>query len=90
MKRIEKRLFAIGDRLEALARERAEVAAELDTLRDISVDSQTDAMYYDEAIDRIDARLTAADVQRFERVLSDLEAECAQLERRRASLLEEL
>ena len=90
MKRVERKLFAINDRLAALAIERSNVVAELDTLRDISVESQSDAMYYDEAIDRVDARLTAADVARFERVLAKLDAVRAHLDTRRSRLLEKL
>ena len=47
-------------------------------------------MYYDEAVDRADARLTAADVARFENVLADLDAERAHLERKRTTLLGKL
>ena len=90
MKRTEKKLFAIADRLEALAAERANVVAELDTLRDIAVESQSDAMYYDEALDRIDARLTAGDVARFEKVLARLDSERDGLEATRATLLGKL
>ena len=90
MKRVEKQLFGIGDRLQALATERANVMAELDTLREIAADSASDAMYYDEAVDRADARLTAADVARFENVLADLDAQRAHLERKRTTLLGKL
>ncbi len=90
VKRVEKKLFAVADRLEALARERAHVVAELDELREIAVESQSDAMYYDEAIDRVDARLTAGDVARFERLLARLDHERTQLEAKRAKLLDKL
>ena len=90
MRRVEKKLFALGDRLEALARERAGVVAELGELREIAVESESDAMYYGEAIDRVDARLTAGDVERFERLLSKLDGERASLEARRADLLDKI
>ena len=90
MKRLEKKLFALGDRLKALAQERAAVVAELDQLREIAVESESDAMYYDEAVDRVDSRLTAADVVRFEKVLTDLDLQRSQLEQKRAILLDQL
>ena len=90
MKRIEKKLFAFGDRLNALAVERASVVAELAELREIAVESESDAMYYDEVLDRKDARLTAADVTRFEKLLSDLDSEREDVEQKRAELIEKL
>ena len=90
MKRLEKKLFVLSDRIESLARERAAVEAELSELQEIAVESESDAIYYDEAIDRVDARLTAVDVARFERVLADLDSERAQLEQRRVTLLDRL
>ncbi len=90
MKRVEKKLFALGDRLNALESERANVSAELAELREIAVESESDAMYYDEAIDRVDARLTAGDVARFERLLAKLDKERADLEHRRSQLLDKL
>ena len=90
VKRLEKKLFALSDRIESLARERAAVEAELSELREIAGESESDAIYYDEAIDRVDARLTAADVARFERVLADLDSERSQLEQRRVTLLDRL
>ena len=81
--RVERKLLTIGDRLQALRSDRADVVAELDELREIAVESESDATYYDEAIDRADARLTAGDVSRFERLLAKLDSERDQLERRR-------
>ena len=54
MNRTEKKLFAIGDRLAELARERNEVATELSELDEIAAESAGDAVYYDEALDRVD------------------------------------
>ena len=73
--RVERKLLTIGDRLQALRSDRADVVAELDELREIAVESESDATYYDEAIDRADARLTAGDVSRFERLLAKLDSE---------------
>ena len=88
--RVERKLLSIGDRLQALRRDRADVVAELDELREIAVESESDATYYDEAIDRAEARLTAGDVSRFERLLAKLDSERDHLERRRVRLLDKL
>ena len=88
--RVERKLLTIGDRLQTLRRDRADVVAELDELREIAVESESDATYYDEAIDRADARLTAGDVSRFERLLAKLDSERDQLEQRRVRLLDKL
>ena len=90
MKRVEKKLFAIGDRIGDLDRQRREVQAELDELREIAAESAADAVYYDEALDRKDARLTSADVERFEKILKRIEGERADLEAKRAKLMEKL
>lgn len=90
MKRTEKKLFSIADRLEQLNNQQLEVEAELAELREIAAESASDAVYYDEALDRKDARLTSADVKRFERILRQIDFERTVLERKRGKLLDRL
>ncbi len=86
MRRIEKKLFALNDRLAGLRHERDQVEAELSMHRHINDDAQRDAAG-GHAADRAEAHETAADVARFERHLRKLDAIEHRLEQRRRRLL---
>jgi hypothetical protein len=90
MSRRERKLFAIGDRLEAIERELALAREELTYHRHLDDDTQRDAAVTGNPIDRADARETAGDVARFESLIRKLEVERADLESQRARLLAKL
>ncbi|HUO46712.1 MAG TPA: hypothetical protein VM470_07760 [Acidimicrobiia bacterium] len=84
MRRIERKLFRLGDQLKRLAEERRVVEAELEALRHIDDDAQRDAVL---GLERLEATATRNDVNRFERALTDLDERIANLESRRRRLL---
>lgn len=86
MRRIEKKLFVLNDRLAELRRQRSQVEAELNMHRHINDDAQRDAAG-GHAADRAEAHETAADVARFERHLRRIDAAERRLEQRRRRLL---
>ena len=86
LKRIHRRLFRLNDKIAKLQAEAAEVAAELEFHRSINDDAQRDAAIGN-YIDREEAGLTAADVRRFEKTLTDLEDKTAALTAKRDHLL---
>lgn len=85
MSRTERRLLKILDELERLRAERRMALGELDMLRHIDDDAQRDAAV-GTALDRDDARLTAQDVDRFEREVEHLDGRIAELEDKRRKL----
>jgi hypothetical protein len=87
MKRIESRLFKLGDEIEALDRAEHLALEELNYHLHLNDDAQRDAVVSDHPIDRADARETAADVARFERHLSQLRSKRAKLVAKRDRLL---
>lgn len=87
MGRVEKKLFAIADALQALAEEEALVAAELNAHMHIDDDAQRDAVVTGTNLDRLEASSTAADVRRFRRRLDQIAAKRQRLEAKRAMLL---
>lgn len=90
MRRIERRLFRITDRL-ALQRDAARLAREeLGFHRHLHDDAARDAAVTDSPLDKEDARETGADVARLERHIATLEASIARLEQKRARLLAKL
>jgi hypothetical protein len=90
MNRLHKRLFRIGDALSRLAEEERLVAAELEVNRHLDDDARRDAAVGGSPLDREDARETAADVARGERLLSELGRRRVRLEARRRRLLARL
>lgn len=64
--------------------------AELEMLRHIDDDARRDAAVTDNPLDRDDARETARDVARFEKVLADIADERDELEAKRDRLLGKL
>jgi hypothetical protein len=87
MKRIERKLFKLGDEIEALARAEELVLEELIYHEHLNDDAQRDAAVSNNPIDRADARETAGDVSRFERHLSHLRSKREKLENKRIRLL---
>ena len=86
MGRAERRLFRINDEI---ARLRAEIDLTEEELRihlHLDDDARRDAAVGG-PIEREDARITAADVERFRRVIAALHARIALLEERRTELL---
>lgn len=90
MKRIERRIFQLGDEIEALARAEQLAAEELIYHQHLNDDAQRDAAVSDNPIDRADARETGGDVSRFERHLADLRQQKAKLEAKRKRLIDRL
>lgn len=89
MGRLEKRIFALNDRLSALAREEQLVMEELSMRRHLNDDAQRDAAVGDSE-DRALAYETQKDVDRFERLIVGIDAERKKLTAKRAKLMEKL
>jgi hypothetical protein len=90
MGRTEKRLFRIADQVAALVAEREQVREELEFHRHIDDDAQRDAAVSGFDEDRLEATSTAADVRRFEKRLTDIDATLDRLEQKRTRLLAKL
>jgi len=90
IKRRERKLLGIMDRLGAIEQELVLAREELIYHQHLDDDARRDAAVSDSPVDRADARETAGDVARFERLIERLERERADLGRRRALLLEKL
>ncbi len=87
MRRIERRLFRINDRIEALRRDEVLTRQELEFHIHLNDDATRDAVVSDHPLDRADARETAGDVARFEAHIAELESKRRELEHRRDRLL---
>ena len=90
MRRAEKRLFTIPDRLAAIEREVHLAREELIYHQHLDDDARRDAAVSGNPIDRADARETSSDVARFERLIERLESEKERLLERRSRLLAKL
>lgn len=90
MKRIERRIFELGDEIDALVRAELLASEELIYHEHLNDDAQRDAAVSDNPLDRSDARETAGDVARFERHLDHLRAKTAKLEAKRLRLIRKL
>jgi hypothetical protein len=90
MRRAEKQLFTIADRLAAIEREVHLAREELIYHQHLDDDARRDAAVSGNPIDRADARETSSDVARFERLIARLESEKQRLLERRSRLLEKL
>ena len=84
---LERRIFRINERLEHLTEDERLASAELEVHRHLDDDARRDAAVSDNPIDREDARDTASDVARFERLLAGLQEKRRRLEAKRARLL---
>ena len=89
MGRIERRLFRINDEIAHLSEELRLAEEELQIHRHLDDDARRDAAVGG-PIEREDARITASDVDRFEKVIGGLQERIDRLERRRAQLLAKL
>ena len=90
MRRIERKLFQLGDEIAALQGAEALAKEELIYHQHLNDDAQRDAVVSDHPIDRADARETAGDVARFERHLDDLRRHRQRLEKKRERLLRKM
>lgn len=90
MKRIERKLFRIGDEIESLRSAEQLAIEELNYHHHLNDDTQRDAAVSGNPIDRADARETASDVARFERHIERLRERRERLEAKRARLLERI
>ena len=90
MRRIERKLFDIGDEIRALEHAEQLASEELIYHEHLNDDAQRDAAVSEHPIDRADARETAGDVGRFERHLAELRQRRARLEVKRQKLIERL
>ena len=90
MRRAEKRLFTISDRLAAIEHEVHLAREELIYHQHLDDDARRDAAVSGNPIDRADARETSSDVARFERLIERLESEKERLLERRSRLLAKL
>ena len=89
LKRLHRRLFRLNEKIAKLEQETRQVSAELEYHRSIDDDAQRDAVVGN-YIDRQEAGLTAADVRRFEKTLSDLNVKRDTLAAKRDYLLARL
>lgn len=87
MKRIERKLFKIGDEIQALLEAERLAREELIYHQHLNDDAQRDAAVSDNPMDRADARETAGDVDRFERHLQKLQDRRRELEAKQARLV---
>jgi hypothetical protein len=87
MKRIERKLFRIGDEIQKLEEAERLAREELIYHQHLNDDAQRDAAVSGSPLDRADARETAGDVDRFERHLSRLRSQRERLEAKRRRLL---
>jgi len=90
MSRLHQRLLRLNERIAGLAAEQRLAAAELEVHRHLDDDARRDAAVSGSPIDREDARDTAADVERFGRLVADLEERRRRLEAKRDRLLARL
>jgi hypothetical protein len=90
MSLLHRRLFRLNERLARLAEEERRAAAELEVHRHLDDDARRDAAVSGSPIDREDARDTAADVARFERLVANLQRRRRRLEAKRDRLLARL
>jgi hypothetical protein len=89
MRRVEKRLFRLNDDIAALRVEQDLAREELVFHQHLNDDAQRDAAG-GSALDRADARETAADVARIEAHIADLGRKIRDKEAKRDALLERL
>ena len=90
MKRIERRLFRLGDELAAIERALHLANEELVYHEHLNDDTQRDAAVSGSPVDRADARETASDVARFERHIEQLRSKQQKLQAQRAKLARKL
>ncbi len=87
---LDRRVFRLNERLGRLAEEERLAAAELEVHRHLDDDARRDAAVSDSPIDREDARDTAADVARFQRLVAGAQEKQRRLEAKRDRLVARL
>lgn len=90
MKRIERRIFRIGDEIDKLVESERLAREELVYHEHLDDDARRDAAVSGSPLDRADARETSQDVARARRVIEKLVARRLELEERRRLLVEKL
>jgi hypothetical protein len=90
MTRLHERLLRLGDRIRSLAEDERLAVEELRIHEHLYDDAARDAAVSESAVDREDARETAADVARFERLVGDLRRRRGKLEEKRDRLAQRL
>ena len=90
MKRIERKLFRLGDEIAALDEAIRLAEEELIFHDHLNDDAQRDAAVSDSPIDRADARETAGDVSRMQRHIAGLRKDRERLDKRRSRLMNRL
>lgn len=90
MARRHQRLFRLNERLDRLAAEERQASAELEVHRHLDDDARRDAAVSGSPLDREDARDTAGDVARFEKVVAGLRRRRERLQAKRDRLLARL
>jgi len=90
MSLLHRRLFRVNERLARLAEEERLAAAELEVHRHLDDDARRDAAVSGSPVDREDARDTAADVERFARLVAGLGERRRRLQAKRDRLLARL
>ena len=89
MRRLEKQLFAITDEIDRLRETVRQTEEEWYVLQHLDDDAQRDAAVGG-PIDRDDARATARDVARFQKLITELRQRLNHLEAKRVELLNRL
>ena len=90
MRRLERKLFRLGDEIAVLDKAIHLAREELIYHDHLNDDAQRDAAVSESPSDRADARETSGDVRRMQRHIADLEGDRNRLETRRAKLLRKL
>ena len=90
MKRIERRIFRLGDEIAALVESERLAREELVYHEHLDDDAQRDAAVSDSPLDRADARETSLDVARARRVIERIVARRLELEEKRRKLVDKL
>ena len=90
MKRIERRIFSLGDEIEKLRESERLAREELVYHEHLDDDARRDAVVSDSPLDRDDARVTGQDVARARRVVEKLVARRLGLEEKRQALIDKL
>ena len=90
MRRIEKKLFKLGDQLASLREARRLAEEELTFHRHLHDDAKRDAAVTGSPFDREDEAVTRGDVARLQRHIDNLSKLIEQIEERRVKLLRKL
>jgi hypothetical protein len=90
MRRSERRLFRLNDKLHRLRREEELTAGELEMHRHLDDDARRDAAVSDSPLDRAEAHQTSKDVRRMQAALRGIRRRIGEIEEERDRLLSKL